>query len=294
MCTYSLHRVFSHDLDNSVAWYAVSSDMANGKLNDFITNDIFKFFPNEVQTISKEKLCDQHGDRAKAAWFGYRKRDFVVVCTMFGLLARSLRRNNLEKEEFLASKEFKSAKDFIRKSDFFEIMAGREICAILETPPSTPETSPTHIIQQQQTEAIDQDFLYELRNGMFSSRKKAKRGGRLSKSIQSAIKKIANTTSSEDLGHIFGNGVLFGVEFEKEFVNKTFSTTVEVITRNKGIKEAIDLSLGEQIVAKFIQTFRVKDWQQLYVKLATKLPDNSWQTVMNFLNAGRTGVSISY
>jgi len=49
MCTYSLHRVFSHDLDNSVAWYAVSSDMADGKLNDFITSDIFKLFPNEVQ-----------------------------------------------------------------------------------------------------------------------------------------------------------------------------------------------------------------------------------------------------
>ena len=43
---------------------------------------------------------------------------------------------------------------------------------------------------------------------------------------------------------------------------------------------------------QYLETLRVPDWIQLFVKLSTMIPNRSWQTFLNFLNIGHTGVSV--
>lgn len=292
--TLRLHRVFSSLLDGGCAWYAVSSEMADGKISEFTNSDIFKFFPGEIHEIDLHKLTDQHGDRAKACWFGSRKRDTVVVSTVFGLLARSLRRKNLAKDKFIASSEFSDIKNRLKSTDF--LLAG-EVGALFDTPPNTPENEklqPMETIQiDNNTPKLSTDnraFLADLKNGKFSSRKKAKRDGFLAVSIRNALKNISDHNSSEDLGLVLGNAVLFGGNDEKDLVQDIFLTTVDVVKQRKGIKDALSLILTPEVLNSLYEEYRVPDWQQLYVKLVAKLPDKAWQTILNFLHAGRTKV----
>ena len=84
---------------------------------------------------------------------------------------------------------------------------------------------------------------------------------------------------------------MFGGNLEKTFVRETFLTVIDVVKRSKGTKAVLSSVLRKSVWNNLIEAYRVPDWQQLFVKLATKLPDKSWQTVINFLQAGRTGVS---
>lgn len=93
-----LHEVFGPELDCSAKWYAVSSKMAEGKLQDYVKSDIFKIFPGEMLEVPKSSLVDELGARVKGKWFSSRKRDSVVVCTLFGILCRSIRRKKIDND----------------------------------------------------------------------------------------------------------------------------------------------------------------------------------------------------
>lgn len=290
---FSLHRVFSSELDGSYAWYAVTSAMAEGKITEFANSDVFKFFRDEIVEISRDKLTDEQGARV---CFGNRKRDSLFVCTLFGLLARSLRRKNLEKDLFLNSKEFDVLKEQLKRENFF--LAG-ENGAIFETPPTTPEDVGRNEFKINAPEReVDRfcstkEFMQELKNGKFSERKKAKRDGFLAKSLRASITRITEEYSSEDLGLVLGKSLILGGKMEKDFSKEIFSTVVDVVQQSKGMKNGLELVLGPDVLHSLYDQFRVPDWQQLYVKLLTKLPDKAWQTVINFLHTGQTGVSTS-
>lgn len=69
------------------------------------------------------------------------------------------------------------------------------------------------------------------------------------------------------------------------------ASTIGVLIKKEGLKSAVSSLVGDEVMKSLLRTYRVPDWQQLYVKLATKFPDKSWQTALNFLNVGRSGVS---
>lgn len=70
------------------------------KIQDVLKSHVFKVFQGQIHEILKESLCDRNRERVKDAWFKNRKRDVVVVASLFGLMSRSLRRRNLEKDSF--------------------------------------------------------------------------------------------------------------------------------------------------------------------------------------------------
>lgn len=87
-------------------------------------------------------------------------------------------------------------------------------------------------------------------------------------------------TSGSDLGKLFGYGLLYTEESQQHFVKDVLSTALWTVAEKKGIKKAFNTSLCEDLTSDYVQSLRVPDWIQLYVKLATKLPNRSWQTLL--------------
>ena len=90
-------------------------------------------------------------------------------------------------------------------------------------------------------------------------------------------------TSRSDIGKVLGYGLLYGPdESHEKFVKNVLSTALCTVAEKKGIKRTFDPSLSDNLTTNYVQSLRVPDWIQLYVKLAMKLPNRSWQTLLNF------------
>lgn len=226
--------------------------------------------------MSKASLVDQNGAGMNFLSFNNNKKD-VVVCSLFGLLAKALKRKNVKDDVFLKTLQFQQVKECIRKGNFASELAG-EVGAIFDTPPSTPETIvPT----------ANNPTVWKLTNGMFSDRKrKARRDSTLENSLDSAVKKITELNTAEDLGFLLGNGLLFGRDLVNEFAQDTLSNAVEVLINSKGIQKAINLVIGDDNMSMLIKEFRVPDWQQLFVKLAAKQVPNRGLKILSLAKKG--------
>ena len=93
------------------------------------------------------------------------------------------------------------------------------------------------------------------------------------------------------LGAILGYGFIYGKEEHQQAVKSAISEAIEIVAENKGLGSAAELVFTPDVKQKQEAAMRVPDWVQLYVKLETKLPDDGWQTVLNFLNLRKSGVS---
>ena len=98
-------------------------------------------------------------------------------------------------------------------------------------------------------------------------------------------------TGSSDLGKAFGYGLLHCTQERQTYVKDVISTALETVAEKQGIKKALGTIMSDDLNLKYLESLRVPHWIQLYVKLATKLPNQSWQTLLNFLNIGHTKVS---
>ena len=67
---------------------------------------------------------------------------------------------------------------------------------------------------------------------------------------------------------------------------------MDIVADNKGVRSAPEFAFSPEMRQRQETSWRVPDWVQVYVKLEVKLPDNGWQTVLNFLNLGRSRVSL--
>ena len=103
----------------------------------------------------------------------------------------------------------------------------------------------------------------------------------------------------EEIGHVFdspygnlesilGYGLFHGEEQYQRAIKAAISRAVKIVAEKKGIWPAVDLAFSPDVRQKQESSSRVPDWVQLYVKLETKLPDSGWQTMLNFLNLGRS------
>lgn len=72
------------------------------------------------------------------------------------------------------------------------------------------------------------------------------------------------------------------------------STALETVAKKQGIKKAFGTILCEDIDTRYLESLQVPHWLQLYVKLATKLPNRLGQMFLNFLNISRSRVSFIF
>lgn len=293
--TYSvgLQRVFGPSLSPEVNWYAVSTDWFY-RPREFMTSEHFRLFTDDVLEVSIYELIDRNGARVNPSWFGSsRKKDLVVVSTLFGIVGRALRRKNADEDKFCRSSEFKAIRQGLNSLQIENMAGSNNFPANLpETPPSTPEEIGYNISNAVaiSLEKTTKEALQEVEKTT-GPRLKSKRAGKFAKDCLEALRE--KVSSGEDLGKVLGYGLLFsGRQENEEFVRETVSSALLTVAEKQGVRKAFTSLLKENIYDEYVNTLRVPDWIQLYVKLATKLPNRSWQTLLNFLNIGRSGVSL--
>lgn len=120
---------------------------------------------------------------------------------------------------------------------------------------------------------------------------KAKRAGTVANKLLDVL--AQHLTCGSDLGKIFGYGLLYCAEDRQNFVRDVISTALQAVSEKQGIRKALSRMPYDDLNRQYLEAQRVPDWIQLYVKLSTKFPNRPWQTLLNFLNIGRSGVSLS-
>ena len=93
------------------------------------------------------------------------------------------------------------------------------------------------------------------------------------------------------MGQLLGNGHIYGDVSLQNDVVSVIREALDVMVEKKGYQNTVDLVSTTSMLNKKYMEIRVPDWVQVYVKLCTKMPDTAWQTLINYLNIGRTGVS---
>ncbi|KAK3741668.1 hypothetical protein QZH41_016248 [Actinostola sp. cb2023] len=288
-----LHRVYGPSLDPSKVWYAIpNSLMPNGRKEDFVNCDLTKFCPNEILEVPIEQARDNK--RAPFRMFGAKKKN-VVVATAFGLMARTLRMKNLNASKFLKSNEFLQLKNHLNSFDFK--MAGKNGAECItanmpETPPETPEVSDQETssnVRVHLPPEVEHKSLESLRESKIGPRVMVKKAGKIAKSLINDVKKA---NKDDQLGTVLGYHFCCGEDNDKEFERDTISTALSVVAEKSGYRKAFKDMISQPVYGAFIDTTKVPDWVQLVVKLTTKMPDQSWQTMLNFLNLGRSGKAV--
>lgn len=294
-----LKRVFGPSLANTTSWYAVSSEWSYRPNHSTISSTVSPFI-GEIVEISIHDLVDNNGAKVHPSWFGSgRKKDTVIVSTLFGILAKAVRGKKPQDDKVIGSLEFKIMKDLINSTPIDEMAGRSEIPAIFpETPPTSPEDNilpkaikPCNIestLAKQPFEAVREFEMCEM-----GPRLKMKRAGLLANECLAMLREQL-TSFAPDLGKVFGYGLLHCAKDNQNFVREVISTALETVADKQGIKKAFGTILCGDLNTRYLESLRVPHWLQLYVKLTTKLPNRSWQTLLNFLNIGRSGVSFIF
>ena len=310
----SFNRIFGPALDPSIRWYVVECKTCT------ISSEIRDFFSKEFIEVDFGRLFGKNALPAKAEWFGSsRKKDVVVVATAFGLLAQALRRKKLDSDDFVKSNSANNLIQQINTCDLIDagINGGLAPMQFPVTPPqtpagdsgtppvaeSTPKTSAAIPVDSHEATVPQQhqpspgtssklSSLSDLNRKVTGPRNKVNQAAILSKPLMEKVKGRL-TSKGVELGTLFGHGFLHAGEENKMFVQEMVAATVGVVAEKKGLRQALPSLLGGHHQA-YIDSLRVPEWVQVFVKLATKMPDRAWQMVLNFLNVGRTGVRIVF
>ena len=289
-----LNLVFSPSLCRDKIWYAVSSEWCI-RPRQCNAGTLFK---DEFIEISIYDLADQNGAPVNPSWFGSsRKKDMVCVSTLFGIVARAIRSKNTDIDKVISSTEFKTIKDMVNSIPIDEMAGRSQIPAIFpETPPTSPETDCSSSVLSSCTvkshQLDDSPFaaVEKLENSNTGSRLKMKQAGAIA---ESCLNVLQEQSKSCDIGKVFGYGLLYCGQEKQNFVREALSSTAKTVAQKQGIQKTFKTMLDDDLNQQYLESLRVPDWIQLYVKLTSKLPNNSWQTLLNFLNIGRSGVGFS-
>jgi len=291
-CRLNLIRVLAPSLDSSKNWFAIPSQlMRDGKKSDFLTSDVTKFFPGEIRELNLSELRTHEGQTLNFAALGPRKGDRAVVASMIGLLAKTLRMKDPSSSKFFKSEEFSELRRHINSSDFSKMAGSKIIGAIFNTPPDTPPEdadSQDKTTEQQQQCQQPEESLKSVNESQIGPRKQIKKTKDITMALLDRVKSIL---VEDNLGDLLGSSFVCGDDDAKEFVTTTISDAISILAQKSGTKKAFKEILNKELYEAFVDTMKVPDWVQLMVKLSAKMPDNSWQYFLNFLNLGRSKVS---
>ena len=97
------------------------------KPQEFIRSDSFPFFKAEIAVVNVFHLTDKYGRIVDPLWFGsVRKKDSVVVTTLFRIVGRAFRRKNLDTDEIIASTELQANRHLLNFLQFDSEMAASQ------------------------------------------------------------------------------------------------------------------------------------------------------------------------
>ena len=97
----------------------------NGFRNQESSSKVIPFRFAKLASLGSLYLVN--GGLVDPSWFGSsRKKDTVIVATLFGIVERALRRKNLRVDETVASEEFQAIRDLLNSVQFDSEMAARQ------------------------------------------------------------------------------------------------------------------------------------------------------------------------
>lgn len=311
---FSLQRIYGSCLSQRKRWYPLSSELVGRKVSQFVKGKFFEEFPSEISRVKIGDLWRENGEHVPYELFSVKSSEEAFAISLFGLLGGSLKQSSTKESGFLSSRVFECVVDAINNVDVSdrnvssaidartpksqriailekELKFYRDrvrevelsISAVMETPPETP--LPSKHLRSTNLESVAKSSLGPITK---------KREMRLVCGV--ALDDIQNAFNSSygSLGAILGYGSIYGNQEHQLVVSSAVSEAVEIVALNKGLKAAADFAFTAEVQQKRHMAMRTPDWLQVYVKLETKLPDNGWQTILNFLNLGRSGVSYAY
>lgn len=327
---FPLRRVYGLSLSPGKRWYSLSSQLVGRKISQFVKGKFFEEFPSEICRVRVRDLWRENGERIPKHWFAEKTKntDEAYAITLFGLCGGLIKQSSPTSDGFLSSSSFKRVVDAVNNFDVISECDGasnlhgskhhdqtpksrriaflegelafyngkvKEIessiaTAALETPPNTPALASDKVQVVNQTRPFPLRSIENIVSSTSLGPINKKR--QLKSACSNVLVEIRDTCNSYhgSLGSILGYGFIHGSEEQQQFVKSAIAQAVEIVAKPRGVRFAADLALTPEMRRKQEASMRVPDWVQLYVKLEVKLPDNGWQTILNFLNLGRSGV----
>ena len=192
--------------------------------------------------VSIYDLIDQTGARMIPSLFGSTwKKDVVVVLTLFGILARALKKNNQNENKVLSSIEFKVLKDMINGLPIEEMARTKEFPAnVPDTPPSTPEESkqPDNVSPCSAETKTPFETLENLESVSMGPRLKMRQSRAVAKRCVDEVQDQF-TSSRSLLGKAFGYGFLYCDQGRQEY--STAQIQASALTRSTEIRKRVCL-----------------------------------------------------
>ena len=94
-------RVTSSALDPRRHWYVVTKDLCGSRPKEFAKGDVFRHFPDEIQSVDPRQLRPASGEGDLN-----RQPSYLFVVSSFGLCAGLLRQREFAEGGFVCSAKF--------------------------------------------------------------------------------------------------------------------------------------------------------------------------------------------
>ena len=244
-------------------------------------------------------------------WFGVQNSEEAEVITLFGICGGLIKLSLMVVDGFFSSNVFKCIVDTINDLDVCQTIENNTLLH------RTPKSQRIAILEK------DLQFYCDKVSKIERSISSAMETPPIpplplsAKSRKMNIKDINDSSlgpismkrelrevcdlSLEEIGHVFdlpyanleiilGYGFIHGKEQHQCAIKTAISGAVKIVAEKKGLRSAVDLAFTPDVRQTQESSSRVPDWVQLYVKLETKLPDSGSQTILKWLNLGRSEV----
>jgi len=326
-------RVFSPSLNPRKQYYALTNEICDGPTKKFAISSFGARFPEEIKRVKFDTVTEEDGSVSNAKHFDRgRTKEEVYVATAFGIIGGLIRSKDLKNCSFFDG-NFKNIVDCINSIDLVADYSRRERQTSEEEIEALEEklilsrkhTESLQIQLEASSSLLKKLRLKEVTNrtpppnssifppkpdsGYHSSttqavspnieeisKKNASRPTIKRKTVESRVKSVKKDIDDvcksrrESLSTVFAQGILA----EDEATQSTLDEMVDIITEIKGYKEGFHSIFSGEKWSAYFKSLRRPDWALLYYKLKAKLPDESWQTMLNVTTLGRTGVSIVF
>lgn len=309
--SWSLNRVTGPSLDKQKHWYVLSRELCGYKPTVFARNEVFASFPSEISYVDPRELrCASVGCKIN------RQPKQVYVVSSFGLVCALLRQREYPQDGFIKSTEFTNVISSLNsvKLEFgakFEIgdfgaqfeSDSKELRVQLEN--SRAAISKLEEDVRQLEAKLNREISFksspnssdsaiglsidEINDSLLGPIVKKRKMNSLCKRVVSDLKDLSDKYR-ESLGCVLGNHFVFGNNEEKDETRDIISEILDVVLESSKTQKPLCDVLHPETYGKILQSMRVPDWVLLYFKIQAKLPDNSWQILLNLTQLGRGGV----
>lgn len=329
---WSLSRVTGRDLDPAKHWYVLTKTLCGTRPNAFAKNEIFRRFPEEIRSVPPADLkpatrgCSFHTRQPNNLYvvstFGLcagliRQREFPAdglvnskkITTVVDVVNKIALDSEMPAESFGGNYELQKCQSRIAEleHEMRELEKHNEFLnSFLPFSPPLAASSPCSSLKNCSSDSLNtssgdslntsssnnSSVIEETLNGplgpTLKKRKVASECRKVSLEVDGVLAKYHATLSC-----VLGNSFLHGTDEERGKVSETISEVVNLVMEAQGAKKGLTELLLPTTHQRLLESMRVPDWVLLYFKLQAKLPDAAWQTLLNFTQLGRSGVSFT-